>query len=211
MTKLASLLAMLMLFVGGLGGCAKVRNMVDNLSDEELAEYVYKGSNFTAKAALKAALDKYPDHAEEIKADALLAAKIINDNIIPVFTGATTEDVLRGAVDTALSELSDRLSPATVEVVRLAMVVVVTEVDLPDNRAEKLTDRMKMAVAAFFKGLSDAVGEAFPPEVAPTEPMGKAFNWAKVATKLPTTKTNLVWPTSCKCDPCVCNPCVCAH
>ena len=230
MTKLTSLLAMLMLFVGSLGGCTRVEKMVDSLTDEELADYVYKGAKFTGKAGIKAALEKYPDHAEDIKADALLAARLINNNVLPVFNGATTEDVLRGAVDTALAELADKLSPATVEVIRLAMVVVVTEVDLPDNRAEKLSVRAKMAVSAFFKGLADAVAEVFPPEPVPApepvvepapvpapepvvEPMGKAFGFAKPKAKSlwPTIKTNLTWPTNCKCDPCVCNPCVCAH
>jgi len=228
MKTIATLLAMFMLFMG-LGGCSSIKERVEKLTDEELAEYVYKAAKFTAKTGLKKAIDTWPEHEAAIKEDALLAVKVINENIVPVFSGASTEEVLRSAVDVALAELSDKLNPATVDVVRLALAVVAGHIELPANPADKLDDRTRKAVLAFFKGLVDGVMEVYPPAPpapvepapapapvpepapVPSDPMGKvAFKFSKPINKVawPTNKVTLTWPT-CACDPCDCNPCKC--
>jgi hypothetical protein len=223
MTKFGSLFAMLLLLLGGLGGCKQVQETVDRLTDEELAEYVYNGSKFTAKTGLRAVLDRHPEHVDLIKADATKASKIISENIIPIFNGATSSEVLRSAIDAALDELAANLYAPTIDIIKLALHVVAGQIELPENPASKLDDRTRKAVVAFFTGLVDAVSETFPvvtpvpaPEPVPADPVSKtsALKWAKPAPLVTSTipwstgKSTLLWPL-CKCQPCKCDPCGC--
>lgn len=180
MRKFLAVCAIMLL---SLGGC----KMFADMPDEELAESVYKGAKAVTSNGLKIAINQSPDSAEAIKENAKLAAKIIRDNILPVFEGATTEEVLRSAVDTALDELGDKVSPTLASVINLALQLVAEKVNLPDNPAAKLDVRTRMALVGLFKGLVDGIDEAV--EVEPTPAPVPAPEPAPVPEE-----PKLVWP-----------------
>lgn len=153
--------------VWALGGCAAVEKM----SDEELARTTSSAAKGATRFGLKYALDKEPEKAAEIAENARLAVKIVRENVLPVFLGASTVEVLRAAVETALAQLGDQLKPSVISAIQLALDVVAAKVDLPVNPADKLSPRVRGALAAFFDGvalgLEEAAGPAGTREIGP--------------------------------------------
>lgn len=142
-----------------LGGCGTTGGL-SSVSDDDLAQYVKIGAEHASRYGLKLALDKDPAKADAIAKNATLAVEIIRKNVLPVFSGAGTADVLRSAVETALGQLSEKLGPQVVLVVQLAMSVVSSQVTLPTNPADKLDARAKMALAGFFDGAAAGLEKA---------------------------------------------------
>jgi hypothetical protein len=60
-------------------------------------------------------------------------------------------------VETALDELTKKLTPSVVLAVQLALDVVAANVTLPVNPADRLSDRTKGALLALFQGLADGL------------------------------------------------------
>lgn len=155
MRKIA-LMGMMCLMVASLNGCTTVQQ----IPAEDLAATVKAGAELAAVQGLRLAMDKKPDDAEKIKENAKLAAEVIRKTILPTFEGAATADVLRSAVDVALEKLNEKLSPEVRAAIQFALAIVASQVKLPANPADKLDERVRKAVAAFFSGLASGIDTA---------------------------------------------------
>jgi hypothetical protein len=161
--KALSLLAALCAVL--LSGCATI----NEIPTEKLAADLSAAAKGALKYGLQAAVRKYPSEAAKITADAKLANEILTKNVIPIFSGAQTADVLRSAVDTALALLKSKLTDARViAAIDLAVEVIVMEVKLPANPATKLDARTTALLNGVFSGISNGIQAAFPPDVVST-------------------------------------------
>lgn len=141
------------LFLLPLLGCSSI----ENLSDEDLARYLEDGARIAIQKGLKLAVDKAPEFAAKIKADALIANKLIKSDILPVFSKASA-DVLRSALDSALVSLPAKIQNPNVQAaLTLGLDVLLANVKLPENPAQKLDERTKKALVGFFTGLSAGI------------------------------------------------------
>lgn len=168
MTKKA--LMLLALAAGPLSGCRAAAQ----LSDDQLAAYVQAGSSAAVEFGLKFAEGKEPDRAQQIAADAAAADAVIKADILGpsgVFAG-TSGQVLASAAQTALSMLSDKVSPTVGVIVQTALAVLTANVALPDNPAGALDDRTRKALVALFTGISQGI-EAVPPPAAGATPTAR--------------------------------------
>ncbi len=159
-----------------LQGCATI----ENVSDERLAKGIRVASKGAAQYGLGYVLKKYPDKAPAIADGARIAVEVLRETILPAFNGAETEGVLLSAVDTALTELSDKLEPSMIHAVQLALDVVSMRVQLPENPVDKLSERTRLALVALFDGLAEGLeagGAAAPPPARDTAPA--ALSWPK--------------------------------
>jgi hypothetical protein len=156
------LFAVLALFAFGFAsvGCSTVTNAIDRLSDDELAAYLQTGAKDATKFGIAYAQKKYPDKAPQIKADGKNADVALRGTIIPSFSGASTGDVARAAVDQAIAFLANKLSSAQIDGLVLVANTVITLVPMPKNPTDKLSPRLKKAVAAFFTGMAEGDEEA---------------------------------------------------
>src|SRR5437868_4376240 len=107
-----------------LAGCGQI----DKIPDDQLAADLAVGAKAVVKYGLTAAVRKYPADAAKIAADARVADSVITRNILPVFSGAETEVVIRSAVDQALAQLKSKVTDARV----LAAVDLGTEIIIAD-------------------------------------------------------------------------------
>lgn len=166
-----------------MSGCASSGGVVV-LTDEELSSVVRLSSKAVVKFGVKSWMEgKDEETVLKIKAEVVATAAIMRENVLPAFNGASTEDVLRGAVDKALMELAAKLSPTMLDTIKLAVDLAASRVELPTNPAEKLSPRALGAVRAFFEGVLAGLDES----VAQGEKPG----------------------SSCSCSPCVCADCKC--
>lgn len=147
-----------------LGGC----KTVSNISDEDLALGVYVATQAATNQGLKLVFKNNPDRIEQIKADATKAVTIIRANVLPVFDGASTDVVLRSAVDAALDNLAGNLNQTTIDTIKLALAIAATKIELPANPTDQLSPRTKGAVAAFFRGVADGLERAINEAPTPT-------------------------------------------
>ncbi len=160
--------------------CLQGCKTVDNVSDEKLAKGIRVASKGAAQYGLGYALKKYPEQAAAIADGARIAVEALRETILPAFNGAETEGVLRSAVETALTELSDKLEPSMIHAVQLALDIVSMRVELPENPVDKLSERTRLALVALFDGLADGLeagGASAPPPVRDTAP--PALSWPK--------------------------------
>ncbi len=150
-----------------MSGCSQLAK----ISDDDLARDLTIGSRSAVKYSLQLALRKAaPDEAARIKADAKTAADIITKNVIPVFSGTQTNELLRSAVDTALALLKSKITnPKVVAAVDLGIEVIAMDVQLPKNPADRLDDRTRKAILGIFSGITQGVSDAVP-DLAPTAP-----------------------------------------
>jgi hypothetical protein len=147
---------MLVVMVAGLfmfQGCSTVRD----IPDEDLARGIRTAARGAAQYGLGYVLNKEPAKAAAVADGARLAVKALRENVIPALSGSSTQEVLRSAVETALDELSKKLTPSVVLAVQLALDVVAANVTLPVNPADRLSDRTKGALLALFQGLADGL------------------------------------------------------
>lgn len=131
-------------------GCQSVNQVPDDQFAQSIQDLAKTGSEY----GLKLVIDKKPEKAEQIVKDAKIAIDVITKTIEPVFSGAATADVLRSAVDTALTQLSEKISPEIRAAIQLVLGLVATQVTLPANPADKLPDRARKSLSGFFKGLA---------------------------------------------------------
>ncbi len=160
--------------------CLQGCKTVDNVSDEKLAKGIGVVSKGAAQYGLGYVLKKNPDKALAIADGARIAVEVLRETILPAFTGAETEGVLRSAVDTALQELSDKLDPSMMLAVQLAIDIISTRIQLPENPLDKIDERTRLAIVAAVRGLADgfeAGGAAAPPTTRETAPA--ALSWPK--------------------------------
>jgi len=130
------------------------------LAPEDIVKGIKVAAKGAARYGLQYAMDKEPAKADEIAKNAQLAVEIIRKNVLPVFAGASTADVLRSAVEKALEELGSKLKPQVLSAIQLAIDVLSTRVNLPENPADKLDPQTKAAIAAFFEGAADGIDGA---------------------------------------------------
>ena len=162
--------ALLMLF-----GCAQL----DKIPDDQLAKDLHIGAEKAVQYGLKLLLRKVSAaDAVKVAADCRIADDILTKNIIPLFSGADTDVVLRSAVDTALALLKSKIANSKViDQIDLGVEILVTEVPLPKNPADKIDVRTKKLIAGVLGGIVAGIEDVFapttpvPPPVVPRDPL----------------------------------------
>ena len=175
MKFLAALALMALTFVGG---C----KTINEIPDEKFADGIHALTFHSVYYGFKAVLSNNSGRYEQLTADAKVASEIIRTNILPVFAGATTGEVLRSAVDTALAQLS--VASSVADTIKVALILVETQLTLPENPADALDVRTKLALSAFFSGVAEGLDQAVKDTPAPT---GKATSAPAI------TPTTLRW------------------
>jgi hypothetical protein len=173
MRHVAGLSALLFL---SLSGCAQIAQ----IPDDTLAKDLNVGAEKAVEYGLKFAMDKAPADALKIRDAAAIADTVLKQNIIPVFSGASTADVLKSAVDTALSQLSSKINnPAVMASIQLAIDILAANVPLPKNPADKIDDRTKKALNGIFSGMAAGIDAALAPPAAvnPTARQATGLHW----------------------------------
>lgn len=142
-------------------GCSQI----DRLSDEQLAADLNVGAKSIVKYSLKLALKKLsPEDQAKVSADAQLADKILVENILPIFSGTSTADLLRSSVDQALSQLKGKIKdPRVSAAIELGTELIIADVTLPKNPADKIDARTRLALQGVFTGISAGIQAVFPP------------------------------------------------
>ena len=146
------MLSLISLF--GLMGC----NTIDKISDADLAANVKSIAAATSKLALTSAIEQNPTKKDVILENCVLVRKVIKDNLIPLLSD-TTGDVLRGALDTAIAELSSQIAPGMLTIGNAVFQSVITLIDLPENPATRLDERTKKALIGLFEGFYDSLDD----------------------------------------------------
>lgn len=144
-----------------MSGCSQL----DKISDDDLARDLLVGARGAVKYSLQAAFRKAtPDEAARLSKDALAADQVITQNLIPVFSGAQTTDVLRSSVDAALALFKNKVSnPKLAAAIDLGIEVIAMEVKLPKNPTDKLDERTRKAILGALSGISEGIRGAIPP------------------------------------------------
>jgi hypothetical protein len=168
--KAGLLLAVVLAACGGQIGCTAI----SQLSDEDLAGYVNVGAEKAVEYGLKFVVQKYPEKAAAVQKDALVVAGMIDDTVMKMLTG-TTADVLRSTVSQISQLLTAKIASLPsgamlADTVKLTVDIVALNIKLPKNPAEKIDERTKGALIAFFKGVSTGARAAFVPVPAGTSP-----------------------------------------
>jgi ethanolamine utilization microcompartment shell protein EutS len=131
-------------------GCAQI----DSIPDDQLAHDINIGSQKAAIYGIKYLIKQVPAKKAAVMKDITTADNIIKTNILPIFSGAATADVAKAAIDTALAQLKGSMSQDVYDSLNLVFDILATEIKLPANPADKLSDRTKKAVNAFFSGVA---------------------------------------------------------
>jgi hypothetical protein len=168
--KMALGLVVMLAACGSSIGCTQI----SRLSDEDLAGYVNIGAEKAVEYGLKFAARKLPEKAAAIQKDAVVVAGVIDDTVMKMLTG-TTADVLRSTVSQISQLLTAKIASlpsgeALADTVKLTVDIVALNIKLPKNPSEKLDERTRGALIAFFQGVSQGVKAAFkvvPPGAAP--------------------------------------------
>lgn len=173
--KFGMMLAVVLAVCGSQIGCTQI----SQLSDEDLAGYVGVGAEKAVEYGLKFAVQKYPEKAAAIQKDALIVAGVIDDTVMKMLTG-TTADVLRSTVGQISQLLTAKIASLSsgamlADTVKLTVDIVALNIKLPKNPAEKIDERTKGALIAFFKGVSMGARAAFVPIPAGVIPPGIVF------------------------------------
>lgn len=151
------------LFVLFLGGCSQIAR----IPDDKLAEDLFIGGKKAVEYGLKYALKKAaPDVAKSITENAVLANTIIKGELLPLLQGASTATVLRGALDVALKNLWTKVKPEIRDAVQLSLTILIANVELPKNPADRLDERTKKALTGLFSGISQGVDSILAPPAA---------------------------------------------
>lgn len=168
--KMALSLVVMLTACGSSIGCTTI----SQLSDEDLAAYVNTGAEKAVEYGLKYAVKKFPEKAAAIQKDAVVVAGVIDDTVMKMLTG-TTSEVLRSTVGQISQLLTAKIATLPsgemlADTVKLTVDIVALNIKLPKNPAEKIDERTKGALVAFFKGVTQGVKAAFvapPPGAAP--------------------------------------------
>lgn len=159
-----------------LAGCAQIAQ----IPDDTLAKDLNIGAQKAVTYGLRYAINKAPADAQKIKDAAAIADTVLKQNIIPVFSGATTGDVLKSAVDTALALLNSKIgNPEVIAAIQLAIDILKANITLPTNPADKLDDRTKKALNGLFNGIAAGIDVALspPPATSPTSRQVAGLHW----------------------------------
>lgn len=175
--KIALGLSVMLAVCGSSIGCTSI----SQLSDEDLAGYVNVGAEKAVEYGLKFAVRKYPDKAAAIQKDAVVVAGVIDDTVMKILTG-TTSEVLRSTVSQISQLLTAKIASlpsgeSLADTVKLTVDIVALNIKLPKNPAEKIDARTKGALIAFFKGVSQGVKAAFVPVPAGVSPPPAGITW----------------------------------
>lgn len=150
-------------------GCSQI----DKISDDQLSADLQVGAKAVVKYGLTAAVRKFPADAAKIMADAKLADTLIVQNILPVFSGASTQAVLRSAVDQALGLLKAKITdPRVLATIGLGTEIIIADVPLPGNLTDKLDERTRKLLVGIWSGIDQGIQAAFPPPAPATSTTG---------------------------------------
>lgn len=155
--------------------------VIDNLPDDVLASDINKGAKAAVEYGLKYAIKKSPVDAQAIRDNAKIADDVIKNNILPIFSGASTGDVIKSAVDTALAQLWSKAAPQVRDSIQLALAILTANVPLPANPADTIDDRTKKALNGLFGGLAAGIDAvlAIPAATGPsTAREASGFIWS---------------------------------
>lgn len=166
LARFSILLAVIMLIPGCGGIGRQIGAKLDSMSDEELTVKVHDSSEGAVSLAMKLLVDKMPEKKAAILKDAAVASTIIKTNIIPIFNGEKSNEVVAQAIQTALNQLSGKISLEVDGAIRLGYGVMSEKVTIPQIPTDKLSPRVKGAVIAFFTGSSEAL-DMFAAKMAP--------------------------------------------
>lgn len=156
-------IAFLPLLFLALSGCSQIAE----IPDDKLAEDLFIGGKRAVEYGLRLALKKSaPDVAKQITENAALANTILKGEIIPLLSGASTGEVLRGALDVALKNLWTKIKPEIRDAVQLSLSILISNVQLPKNPTDRLDDRSKKALSGLFNGISQGVDAVLAPAPA---------------------------------------------
>lgn len=162
-------LALVPLLVLALAGCSQIAK----IPDDKLAEDLFIGGKKAVEYGLKYALKKAaPDLAKQITENAALANTILKGEIIPLLQGASSAEVLRGALDLALKNLWTKIKPEIRDAVQLSLSLLIANVDLPKNPTDRLDERSKKALSGLFSGISQGVDSVLSPSATPAATEG---------------------------------------
>jgi len=167
-------LVALAILATSLMGCTSVERM----SDEDLAAGIQVAAKGAAQYGLGYVLNKEPAAAAKVAEAARIAVRVIRENVLPAFAAASSEQVLRKAVETALDELTAKLTPNIVLAIQLALDLVAAQVELPSNPADHLSPRARGALVALFRGLAAGLDDGAALAPVREAPPAKLF-WPK--------------------------------
>lgn len=152
-----------------LGGCAQLAQ----IPDDQFAHDIYVGTHQVVAAGLKLAIRKStPDDVKKIVADLVIADTILQKNIIPAFSGASTADVIRSAVDTALNLLKDKIkNPQVVDGIDAGIELLLINIHLPTSPTAAIDQRTLKALNGLFTGIDAGIQSALAIATAPPSPV----------------------------------------
>jgi hypothetical protein len=143
-----------------LSGCSQVAK----IPDDQLAQDLNIAAKTAVKYSLQAAVRKTPADASRIAADATTVDGILTKTVIPAFSGASTADVVRSSVDTALALLKSKITdPRVAAAIDAGVEIVLLDVTLPATPTGKLDARTLKALNGVFTGISAGIEVVFPP------------------------------------------------
>lgn len=148
-----------------LAGCSQIAQ----IPDDQLAQDLNIAAKTAVKYSLQAALRKAPAaDAPRIAADATTVDGVLTKTVIPTFSGASTADVIRSTVDTALALLKSKITdPRVIAAIDAGVEIVLLDVKLPATPTGKLDARTLKALNGVFTGISAGIETVFPPAPAP--------------------------------------------
>lgn len=147
-----------------LSGCSQIAQ----IPDDQLARDLNIAAKTAVKYSLQSALRKAPADASRISVDATTVDGILTKTVIPAFSGASTADVVRSSVDTALALLKSKITdPRVAAAVDAGVEIVLLDVTLPATPTGKLDARTLKALNGVFTGISTGIEAVFPPAPAP--------------------------------------------
>lgn len=146
------LAALAFLMIPLLGSCAEIAK----IPDDQLAQDLYIGAKQAIQFALRTALKKAtPETLQTITADVKLGNSIIKAEILPLLQGASTKELLRGALDMSLANLWAKIKPELRDAVQLSLSLLISGIELPKNPTDQLNERTKKALVGLFTGISE--------------------------------------------------------
>jgi Flp pilus assembly pilin Flp len=168
--RLAALFTLALFIPGCSGVTRQIGQKIDQMSDAELAVKIHDSSEGAVALAMKLLIDKMPEKKDAILKDAAVASGVIKANILPIFSGASSNDVLAAAITGALQQLSGKISLEVDGAIRLGYGVLASKVTIPNIPTDKLSPRLKGAVTAFFTGSAEALDNLVPaPAIVPVK------------------------------------------
>lgn len=157
-----------------LTGCAGGTNVISDADLASAAGYATKNASYYG---LKAVFANNPGRVPQLSADITIATGAVRKNLVQLFTDPSLGNVLDGAVDTLLVNLSSELDKLPngsliANLIQGGWLALKMVVHLPENPAATLDERTKGALVAGLTGLADGLDQAVK-DFTPPSPTAK--------------------------------------